>query len=154
MSMLLNKSFWQVFMKNRKNADTLLQQHQEMWAWIIFRIYKQPNSEWQRRVWLWMFPCKTNMILHSEELSGKNEYLSKPLKAKAEMSSIIFTPPQKKNIFGLKKMTCLTVLRTKYYLRPQPLKDIHLDGWRWAYRTQSPPLQPPEGMPYFWLRTD
>lgn len=96
MSMLLNKSFWQVFMKNRKNADALLQQHQEMWAWIIFRIYKQPNSEWQWTVWLWMFPCKTNMILHSEELSGKNEYLSKPFEAKAEMSCI-YIPSQKKS---------------------------------------------------------
>jgi len=39
------------------------------------------------------------MILHSEELSGKNEYLSKPLKAKAEMSCIYIHPPKKKNIY-------------------------------------------------------
>ncbi len=154
MSMLLNKSFWQVFMKNRKNVDTLLQQHQEMWAWIIFRIYKQPNSECNGECGCECFPVKLTWFYIQRNFQGRMNTFQSHWKPRLKCLVFIFTPPKNIYIFGLKKITCLTVLRTKYYLRPQPLKDIQLDGWRWAYRTQSPPLQPPEGMPYFWLRTD
>ncbi len=65
-----------------------------------------------------MFPCKTNIILHSEELPGKNEYLSKPFEAKAEMPCIYIHPP-KKSIWPKENDMPDCAQNGLVYLRPQ-----------------------------------